>query len=118
MHATLGHCPAKDLPADALENCIRDLMISFVSDDEFLEATYNQIKFNIQEKINKFDKDLKGLWTNYSRKETEKNNLLIAIKDGSKNIKSIEGELETIEGELVFLSNNITTKKKKRISYK
>jgi chromosome segregation ATPase len=89
-------------------------MISFVSDDEFLVAVYDQIKFNNQEEIDNYDKDLKEWRINYSKKESEKKNLLRAIKDGLKNIKSIEEELETIESELVILSNEIRTRESSR----
>lgn len=54
-------CPSKDLPADVLENCIYDLMGSILSEDEFFDAIYNQIKFNYQEVIEELDKDLKEL---------------------------------------------------------
>jgi len=114
IHSASNDCPAKDLPAIVLENCIKDLMISIVSDDEFYEAIYNQIKFNNEEEVHQLDKDLKGLRTNKTRAETEKTNILNAIKAGSKKIKLVEYELEKVENDLIVRSNLIITKERER----
>lgn len=64
-------CPSKDLPSDVLENCIYDLMGPILSEDEFFDAIYNQIKFNNQEVIEELDKDLKELRYNKTKFETQ-----------------------------------------------
>jgi hypothetical protein len=64
-------CPSKDLPADILENCIYDLMVSILTEEEFFDAIYNQIKFNNQEVIEELDKDLKELRYNKTKFETQ-----------------------------------------------
>jgi len=59
------------LPADILENCIYDLMVSILTEEEFFDAIYNQIKFNNQEVIEELDKDLKELRYNKTKFETQ-----------------------------------------------
>ena len=102
-------CPSKDLPADVLENCIYDLMGSILSEDEFFEAIYNQIKFNNQEVIEELDKDLKELRSNKTKFETQRTNLLNAIKEVTKlgAIKSVAEDLERIENDIAFISIRI-----------
>ena len=95
IHATAEHCQAKDLPADVLENCIKDLIISMISDDEFFEAIYNQARFNNQEEVDRLDKDLKEFRSNKTHIESRRENLLTAVKAGTmlESIKSVEDEL-------------------------
>ncbi|GIK21825.1 MAG: hypothetical protein PHY57_14275 [Ignavibacterium sp.] len=59
------------MPADILENCIYDLMVSILTEEEFFDAIYNQIKFNNQEVIEELDKDLKELRYNKTKFETQ-----------------------------------------------
>lgn len=102
-------CPSKDLPADILENCIYDLMVSILTEEEFFDAIYNQIKFNNQEVIEELDKDLKELRYNKTKFETQWTNLLNAIKESTKlgAIKSVEEDLERIENDIDFISIRI-----------
>lgn len=102
-------CPSKDLPSDVLENCIYDLMGPILSEDEFFDAIYNQIKFNNQEVIEELDKDLKELRYNKTKFETQRTNLLNAIKESTKlgAIKSVEEDLERIENDIDFISIRI-----------
>ena len=113
-HATSTHCPAKDLSADILEKCIRDLMISIVSDDEFFEAIYDQVKFNNNEEISQLENDLKILRTNKSKLESQRANILEAIKSGSKlkTIKSVQDELEKMEGDITLISITVSSKER------
>lgn len=46
-------------------------MGSILSEDEFFDAIYNQIKFNNQEAIEELDKDLKELRYNKTKFETQ-----------------------------------------------
>jgi site-specific DNA recombinase len=109
IHGGASSCPSKDLPADVLENCIYDLMGSILTEDEFFEAIYNQIKFNNQGKIEELDKDLKDLRSNKTKFETQRTNLLNAIKEGTKlgAIKSVEEDLERIGNDIAFISIRI-----------
>ena len=95
IHATAEHCQAKDLPVDVLENCIKNLVISMISDDEFFEAIYNQARFNNQEEVDRLDKDLKEFRSNKTHIESQRENLLTAVKAGTmlESIKSVEDEL-------------------------
>ena len=111
IHGGAAQCPSKDLPADVLENCIYNLMESILSEGEFFDAIYNQIKFNNQEVIENLDKDLKDARTNKTAEETKRTNLLNAIKAGDKlgAIKEVADELERIEKQIglqVFQINN------------
>ena len=109
IHGGASSCPSKDLPADVLENCIYDLMGSILSEDELFDAIYNQIKFNNKEKIEELDKDLKELRSNKTKFETQRTNLLNAIKEGAKlgAIKSVAEDLEKIENDIDFISIRI-----------
>ncbi|HMN17838.1 MAG TPA: hypothetical protein PKD03_09480 [Ignavibacteriaceae bacterium] len=109
IHDTALSCPSKDLPSDVLENCIYDLMGPILSEDEFFDAIYNQIKFNNQEVIEELDKDLKELRYNKTKFETQRTNLLNAIKENTKlgAIKSVEEDLERIENDIDFISIRI-----------
>jgi uncharacterized protein YydD (DUF2326 family) len=109
IHWGAEQCPSKDLPADVLENCIYDLMGSILSEDEFFDAIYNQIKFNNKEKIEELDKDLKELRSNKTKFETQRTNLLNAIKEVTKlgAIKSVAEDLERIENDIEFISIRI-----------
>ena len=84
-------------------------MGSILSEDEFFDAIYNQIKFNNKEKIEELDKDLKELRSNKTKFETQRTNLLNAIKEGAKlgAIKSVAEDLEKIENDIDFISIRI-----------
>lgn len=116
IHDTALSCPSKDLPADILENCIYDLMVSILTEEEFFDAIYNQIKFNNQEVIEELDKDLKELRYNKTKFETQWTNLLNAIKESTKlgAIKSVEEDLERIENDIDFISIRIKNLERKR----
>jgi len=82
-HSTSSHCSAKDLPAEILENCIKDLMYSIVTDNQFFNAIYDQIKFNGEKELAVIDSELKNLKTNRSKLESENINLLNVLKINS-----------------------------------
>ncbi len=104
-----AQCPSKDLPAEVLENCIYDLIGTMLTEDEFFEAIYDQLKFNNQDEVEKLDKDLKDARTNKTKLETQRTNLLNAIKEGTMlgAIKSVEEDLERIGNDLEFLAIRI-----------
>lgn len=116
IRKSASSCPSKDLPAEVLENCIYDLMVSILTEEEFFEAIYNQIKFNNQEEIKKIDKDLKELRSNKTRLETQQTNLLTAIKEGTKlgSIKSVEVDMEKIEDDISLISIRIQNLEQER----
>lgn len=84
-------------------------MVSILTEEEFFDAIYNQIKFNNQEVIEELDKDLKELRYNKTKFETQWTNLLNAIKESTKlgAIKSVEEDLERIENDIDFISIRI-----------
>lgn len=116
IHWSAAQCASKDLPTEVLEKCIHDLLGSIITDDEFFEAIYDQIKFNKLEEIEKLYEDFKKSRSNKTRFEREKTNLLNTIKKGSKPgaIKSIEEDLEKIESQIGFLINQINALERKQ----
>lgn len=100
--------------------CFRKLYLRFNGinfiEDEFFDAIYNQIKFNNQEVIEELDKDLKELRYNKTKFETQRTNLLNAIKEGTKlgAIKSVEEDLERIENDIDFISIRIKSLERDR----
>ncbi len=116
IHGGAAQCSSKDLPAEVLENCIYDLMSFIISEDEFFDAIYNQVKFNTQEEVAEYDKELSKLKSNKTSRESERKNIFNAIKAGDRlgAMKEVENELEKIETEIVFINSQLEDLEKKR----
>ena len=57
-HHTKEHCKARDLPADALENLIYDIMKSLVADPALLDSVSKQMDGNNNGAVTKLQAEL------------------------------------------------------------
>lgn len=116
MHATSDHCPAKDLSAILLEDAAKSLMYSMATNEGFFEAIYNQIRFNNQAEIKKYDSELNKLRSNKTRLVTEKQNILNKMKAAAalQDSKSIIDELNKLDNDIAMNLSRINFLEKER----
>lgn len=116
MHATSDHCPAKDLSSILLEDAAKSLMYSMATNEGFFEAIYNQIRFNNQTEIKKYDGELNKLRSNKTRLVTDKQNILNKMKAAAalQDSKLIIDELNKLENDIAMNLTSINFLEKER----
>ncbi len=65
-HHTKDHCPSRDIPAEALENCVLDTMQFLVNNKEFLDSIARQISGNGGDSLSQLNTEITNYKRNYS----------------------------------------------------
>lgn len=89
-HHTKNHCSARDIPAEALEKCVLDIMQFLVNDKEFLHSTAKQIAGNSGEGVARLKSDI----ANFKRNQTNISQKLRSLVDSLTNNPSLKASEE------------------------
>ncbi len=98
-HQTKEHCPARDIPAEALEGCVMDAMQFLVNDGEFLKSITKQISGNSGKDLHQLNKDITDLNRNHAKISQQLRSLVDRLSEDSKlkmsaTVTQTIGELE------------------------
>jgi site-specific DNA recombinase len=107
-HQTKEHCPARDIPADALESTVMDALQFLVNDDEFLNSITKQISGNAGDDINQLNTDITDLKRNQVKISQKLGSLMDRLTDDSKlktseTVSKTIGDLENQKADIAIL---------------